>query len=432
MLVAAAPGHVETVRSLVFEGLSREDVAALERIAGHIVARHRGVAAGDHRSRTATERALLSLATSSTIGAMATDTRRPPPRPPAADDCPTSCSSVPPRPVRRPCTRRSRRHPELFLSPVSRSRSTTSAATRRRRRTGARVTRTATGSGSGSGSATSTSSRDAGDDQLAGESTPFYLYHRDARRRIASRPARGPARRGAAGPGRPGLLELDAPVGRRPGALRRRRRGLLPGRPRASTTAGRRSGTTAGWGCTGGSSPTCSSTSRASRCWCSRYRTLVDDPHATLNRVCRFLGDRRGRRHRDPGRQLAAVRAPEPAHPVARTRGPGRRGRGPVPAAAGVAQGEPSRSSTSCTSAATRPARGSPRSRATRCGPRSSRTSTLLERAHRRVLRRLAGAPGRRHVLHPGGEAEGEQLTRGQPPRLVIRSCAPSGRAASK
>lgn len=39
VLVAAAPGHVETVRSLVFEGLSREDVAALERVAGHIVDR---------------------------------------------------------------------------------------------------------------------------------------------------------------------------------------------------------------------------------------------------------------------------------------------------------------------------------------------------------------------------------------------------------
>jgi DNA-binding MarR family transcriptional regulator len=38
-LVAAAPGHVETVRSLVFDGLSREDVAALQRIAGHIVER---------------------------------------------------------------------------------------------------------------------------------------------------------------------------------------------------------------------------------------------------------------------------------------------------------------------------------------------------------------------------------------------------------
>ena len=42
VLVAAAPGHVATVRSLVFEGLSREDVAALERVAGHIVDRIEG------------------------------------------------------------------------------------------------------------------------------------------------------------------------------------------------------------------------------------------------------------------------------------------------------------------------------------------------------------------------------------------------------
>jgi DNA-binding MarR family transcriptional regulator len=39
VLVDAAPGHVETVRSLIFDDLSREDVAALERIAGHIVER---------------------------------------------------------------------------------------------------------------------------------------------------------------------------------------------------------------------------------------------------------------------------------------------------------------------------------------------------------------------------------------------------------
>lgn len=38
-LVTAAPGHVETVRSLVFDGLTPDDVAALERIAGHVVAR---------------------------------------------------------------------------------------------------------------------------------------------------------------------------------------------------------------------------------------------------------------------------------------------------------------------------------------------------------------------------------------------------------
>ena len=39
VLVAAAPGHVETVRSLVFDDLRPEDVEALDRIAGHVVKR---------------------------------------------------------------------------------------------------------------------------------------------------------------------------------------------------------------------------------------------------------------------------------------------------------------------------------------------------------------------------------------------------------
>ena len=39
VLVAAAPGHVETVRALVFDDLTPDDVAALRRIAGHIVER---------------------------------------------------------------------------------------------------------------------------------------------------------------------------------------------------------------------------------------------------------------------------------------------------------------------------------------------------------------------------------------------------------
>ena len=38
-VVAAAPGHVETVRDLVFEDLAPGDVAALERVAGAILAR---------------------------------------------------------------------------------------------------------------------------------------------------------------------------------------------------------------------------------------------------------------------------------------------------------------------------------------------------------------------------------------------------------
>lgn len=39
VLVKAAPGHVETVRGLVFDGLSTDDVAALEKLCGHIVER---------------------------------------------------------------------------------------------------------------------------------------------------------------------------------------------------------------------------------------------------------------------------------------------------------------------------------------------------------------------------------------------------------
>ncbi len=39
VLEKAAPGHVETVRSLVFDGLSPAEVRQLERIAGHIVTR---------------------------------------------------------------------------------------------------------------------------------------------------------------------------------------------------------------------------------------------------------------------------------------------------------------------------------------------------------------------------------------------------------
>jgi DNA-binding MarR family transcriptional regulator len=52
VLVDAAPGHVENVRELVFEGLPREDVAALERIAGHIVDRIEGQGPAEAARRT--------------------------------------------------------------------------------------------------------------------------------------------------------------------------------------------------------------------------------------------------------------------------------------------------------------------------------------------------------------------------------------------
>jgi DNA-binding MarR family transcriptional regulator len=39
VLVSAAPGHVETVRSLIYEGLDPEDVAQLRRLMAHILER---------------------------------------------------------------------------------------------------------------------------------------------------------------------------------------------------------------------------------------------------------------------------------------------------------------------------------------------------------------------------------------------------------
>lgn len=42
VLVEAAPGHVETVRSLVYDGLTKADVEDLHRIMGHILARLEG------------------------------------------------------------------------------------------------------------------------------------------------------------------------------------------------------------------------------------------------------------------------------------------------------------------------------------------------------------------------------------------------------
>ena len=119
----------------------------------------------------------------------------------------------------------------------------------------------------------------AGRRPAGGESTPFYLYHRDARRRIAADLPAGPAGRGAARPGRPRLLELDAPVGRRARAVRRRRRGLR---------AASRSGSTHGWApfwhyrapraCTAGSWPTSIEHFPREQVLLLRYRDLVEEP----------------------------------------------------------------------------------------------------------------------------------------------------------
>ena len=106
-----------------------------------------------------------------------------------------------------------------------------------------------------------------------GESTPFYLYHRDARRRIAADLPRAKL-----------IAVLRDPVDRAySNWMHLWADGLEPCADvveacaargsSGSTPAGRRSGTTGVWACTAGSSPTSSSTSRASRCCCCATAT---------------------------------------------------------------------------------------------------------------------------------------------------------------
>ena len=249
---------------------------------------------------------------------------------------------------------------------------------------------------------------DAPEGTLRGESTPFYLYNRDARRRIAAdRPGRQ-ADRGAAGPGRPRVLQLDAPVDGRARAARRHRRG---GRARAearSTTAGRRSGTTQRLGhvrpaAAGPLRPlparagAAAALPRAGR----RARTRRCDRVCRLPRVSRA-----SRSTTDPVGQLAARSCSDGVRAAHRRPGdPRRRHGGAVPAAAGLARGQ--QAADQPAAQGWRPVRG-----------RSSRRSSarlLLEphlrghRAarggHRGVVRGRGGptATGRRLVREPGG-----------------------------
>ena len=182
---------------------------------------------------------------------------------------------------------------------------------------------------------------EAPEDALRGESTPFYLYNRDARRRIAAdRPGRQ-ADRGAARPGRPRLLQLDAPVDGRPRAARRHRRG---GRARAEAHR-RRLGAVLALPGAGDVRPpgrrTSSTTSRASRCCCCATRRWSTSPDQVLNRV--FALPRASRARRST-RSRRTTHGPSSATASGHARvGPVIRAGatvGPVPAAAGLAHGQ--------------------------------------------------------------------------------------------
>ena len=127
---------------------------------------------------------------------------------------------------------------------------------------------------------------------VRGESTPFYLWHRAAQRRIAEHLPDAKLIAVRARPHRPRLQQLDAPVVRRPRAA-----GRLRGGVRAGARADRQ-----GLGAVLALRPagpvrraagrTCSATSTGSGSCVLRYRSIVDDPREARQPHLRLPGDR--------------------------------------------------------------------------------------------------------------------------------------------
>jgi hypothetical protein len=130
---------------------------------------------------------------------------------------------------------------------------------------------------------------EAGDDQVAGESTPFYLYHRDARRRIANDLPRAKL-----------VAVLRDPVDRAySNWMHLWADGLEPCSDVVEACARESRRIDAGWapfwhyrslGMYGRQLADLFEHFPREQVLLLRYRHLVEDPHTALNRVCRFLG----------------------------------------------------------------------------------------------------------------------------------------------
>ena len=161
---------------------------------------------------------------------------------------------------------------------------------------------------------------------VRGESTPFYLYDREAQRPAGRRrPGRQGGRRRPR-PGRPGLLQLGAPARRRPRAGGRTSWPRCGWRSAGSPRAGRRSGTTAASAGTASSCATCTGTCRAIRCSCCATGSWSTAPRETLDRVSAFLGVATGIAHTVAPENVKPYVADTPAAPAAVPGGAGRRG----------------------------------------------------------------------------------------------------------
>ena len=238
---------------------------------------------------------------------------------------------------------------------------------------------------------------------LRGESTPFYLA--GPRRPPPDRRggARCPAHPDPAGPGRPGLLELGAPVGRRSGARQRLPHRLCRRTQARRGRAGPRSGGTWRPASTADRSSTCGPLPTR-QLHLIRYKDLVDEPAATLDGVCRFLGVDEGVLAEAPPRNVGGYVHPTLYNRVLQeTFRRGAVGREPLPAP-GVAQGEPAPPVADPAVAPAPPGAG-------RGGP--GRPDRLLRRRHRR---------------RRGGDRLGPRASGGPTARAARTRCASRGR----
>ena len=246
---------------------------------------------------------------------------------------------------------------------------------------------------------------------LRGESTAFYLYDPAAHDRLARAGPGGEADRSRARPDRPRVLQLDAPLVRRPRAHLRLREPRATPSATGSPQGGGCSGTTAGSGSTASSWSTSSRASHASRCTSLRYRELVDDPQATLDGICAFLGIDRDRVDRGARREHASVRPPRAEDTRRRADRARRRiARATLPTA-GVAAREHAA------------ALGAPRQRR---GPTAARHATRVGRLvdyYTDDVRRLGAITGDDYTDWLGDQGAGEYSVR--------RSWAPSERVTS-
>ena len=208
---------------------------------------------------------------------------------------PTSSSSAPRRPARRRCTRRSRGHPDVFVTTPKEPKywlcdgAPPPALARPRRRA------LPAGVDLAGRRSTPRSSAGAAERQVRGESTPFYLWSRGAHRRIAE-----------ALPEVRLIAVVRDPIDRAySNWMHLWSDGLEPDRRlRGRRSPARTSGSTAGWapfwryrelGLYGEQlAHLYRLRRRRTGCWCCATATSSTTRAPTVDRACRFLGIREG------------------------------------------------------------------------------------------------------------------------------------------